>query len=146
MADVLWPYTLPVAAVALIIGHRRRTSIWEAGSWPAYGAGLGVTALPSIATTWADGLGAAAPPGRGSSVHHRRRVRTYLKAPLVIGGGILVMLGFDELAPAVVQLLGLIPRWLPLAAAGLLLLLLGGTYEKRIDEARRLRDTVSSMG
>lgn len=73
-------------------------------------------------------------------------VRTYLKAPLVIGGGILVMLGFDELAPAVVQLLGLIPRWLPLAAAGLLLLLLGGTYEKRIDEARRLRDTVSSMG
>ncbi len=57
-----------------------------------------------------------------------------------------MLVGVHELAPTVVQVLGLVPRWVPLAAAGLLLLLLGATYEKRIDEARRLRDTVRSMG
>ncbi|BCK73528.1 hypothetical protein Srufu_074810 [Streptomyces libani subsp. rufus] len=72
-------------------------------------------------------------------------VRTRLQAPLIIGGGVLMLVGLHELAPTVVQVFGLLPRWVPVAAAGLLLLLLGATYEKRIDEARRLRDTVRSM-
>ncbi|MFF3543763.1 SCO7613 C-terminal domain-containing membrane protein [Streptomyces platensis] len=72
-------------------------------------------------------------------------VRTRLQAPLAVGGCVLVLVGLHELAPTVAQVFGLLPRWVPVAAAGLLLLLLGATYEKRIDEARRLRDTVRSM-
>ncbi|MFJ9850235.1 SCO7613 C-terminal domain-containing membrane protein [Streptomyces sp. NPDC101150] len=139
-------YTLPVTAAALVIGHRRRTSTPGTGSWPAYGAGLSATMLPSLAATWSDEnwvrpllLGAAALLATVVGV------RTRLQAPLVVGSGVLVMVGLHELAPAVVQVLGLLPRWAPLAAAGLLLLLLGATYEKRMDEARRLRDTVRSM-
>ncbi|WP_159393436.1 SCO7613 C-terminal domain-containing membrane protein [Streptomyces rimosus] len=149
LADVTWPeaYTLPVTAAALIIGHRRRMSTRETRSWPAYGAGLSATALPSLAATWTDGnWGRPLLLGAAALFITVVGVRAHLQAPLVVGGGVLVMVGFHELAPAVVQVLGLIPRWLPLAAAGLLLLLLGATYEKRIDEARRLRDTVRSMG
>lgn len=149
LADVTAPegYTLPITAAALVIGHRRRTSTPETGSWPAYGAGLGATMLPSLIATWSDGnwvrpllLGTVA------LLTTVVGVRTRLQAPLVVGGGVLVLVGLHELAPTVVQVLGLLPRWVPLAAAGLLLLLLGATYEKRIGEARRLRDTLRSMG
>ncbi|MFI9024245.1 SCO7613 C-terminal domain-containing membrane protein [Streptomyces sp. NPDC053560] len=140
-------YTLPVTAAALVIGYCRRTSTPGTGSWPAYGAGLSATLLPGLAATWTDEnwlrpllLGAAA------LLSTVVGVRTRLQAPLVVGGGVLVLVGLHELAPTVVQVLGLLPRWVPLAAAGLLLLLLGATYEKRIDEARRLRDTVGNMG
>jgi len=139
-------YTLPITAAALLIGHRRRTSMPGTGSWPAYGAGLGATMLPSIAAMWGDEnwvrpllLGVAALLATVAGV------RTRLQAPLVVGGGVLVLVGLHELAPTVVQVFGLLPRWVPVAAAGLLLLLLGATYEKRIDKARRLRDTVRSM-
>ncbi|MFI6766205.1 SCO7613 C-terminal domain-containing membrane protein [Streptomyces sp. NPDC050355] len=148
LADVSFPeaYTLPVTAAALVIGHRRRTSTPGTGSWPAYGAALGATMLPSLAAVWSDEnwvrpllLGGAALLATVVGV------RTRLQAPLVVGGGVLVLVGLHELAPTVVQVLGLLPRWVPLAAAGLLLLLLGATYEKRIGEARRVRDTMRSM-
>ncbi|MFE1171111.1 SCO7613 C-terminal domain-containing membrane protein [Streptomyces sp. NPDC058773] len=140
-------YTLPVTAAALVIGHRRRTSTPATGSWPAYGAGLSATMLPSLVAVWSDEnwvrpllLGVAALLATVIGA------RTRLQAPLVAGTGVLVLVGLHELAPTVVQVLGLLPRWVPLAAAGLLLLLLGATYEKRIGEARRLRDTVRGMG
>ncbi|POX43261.1 hypothetical protein C3486_01575 [Streptomyces sp. Ru73] len=148
LADVTSPeaYTIPVTAAALVIGHRRRARVPGTGSWPAYGAGLSATVLPSLAATWTDEnwlrpllLGVAA------LLLTVLGVRARLQAPLIVGGGVLVLVGVHELAPTVVQVLGLLPRWVPLAAAGLLLLLLGATYEKRIDEARRLRDAVGSM-
>ncbi|QEV50634.1 hypothetical protein CP981_02200 [Streptomyces platensis] len=139
-------YTLPITAAALVIGHRRRTSTPGTGSWPAYGAGLGAPMLPCLAAMWSDEnwvrpllLGAAALLATVAGV------RTRLQAPLIVGGGVLMLVGLHELAPTVVQVFGLLPRWVPVAAAGLLLLLLGATYEKRIDEARRLRDTVRGM-
>ncbi len=149
MADVTSPeaYTLPVTAAALVIGHRRRTSTPGTGSWTAYGAGLSATMLPSLIAMWSDEhwlrpllLGTAALLATVIGV------RTRLQAPLIVGSGVLLLVGVHELAPTVVQVLGLLPRWVPLATAGLLLLLLGATYEKRIAEARRLRDTVRSMG
>ncbi|MFI8997793.1 SCO7613 C-terminal domain-containing membrane protein [Streptomyces sp. NPDC053542] len=149
LADVTSPeaYTLPVTAVALAIGHRRRKSTPGTSSWAAYGAGLSATMLPSLAATWSDEnwvrpllLGTAALLATVVGV------RTRLQAPLVVGSGVLLLVGAHELAPTVVQVLGLLPRWVPLAAAGLLLLLLGATYEKRLTEARRLRDTVRNMG
>ncbi|WP_432142135.1 SCO7613 C-terminal domain-containing membrane protein [Streptomyces sp. bgisy084] len=139
-------YTLPITAAALLIGHHRRRGTPGTGSWPAYGAGLSATMLPGLAAVWSDEnwirpllLGAAA------LLVTVVGVRTRLQAPLVVGGGVLVLVGLHELAPTVVQVFGLLPRWVPVAAAGLLLLLLGATYEKRMDEARRLRDTVRGM-
>jgi hypothetical protein len=67
-------------------------------------------------------------------------VRFRLQAPLLLGGGALLLTALHELAPRVMQLIGLLPRWVPLALAGLLLLVLGARFEQRLRDARRLRD------
>ncbi|MFG2891269.1 SCO7613 C-terminal domain-containing membrane protein [Streptomyces sp. NPDC048248] len=141
------PYTLPVTAAALVIGHRRRASIPGTSSWPAYGAPLVATMLPSLTAMWGEG-GWMRPLllGTAALLATVVGVRARLQAPSVVGGGVLVLVGLHELAPAVVQVLGLLPRWVPLAAAGLLLLLLGATYDRRIGEARRLREKVRGLG
>jgi hypothetical protein len=58
---------------------------------------------------------------------------------------VLVLDVLHELAPYLVQLAGMFPRWLPPALAGLLLLALGATYEQRIRDARRIREALGRM-
>ncbi len=72
---------------------------------------------------------------------HRR-----LQAPLLLGGAVLAAVALHELAPYVVQVAGALPRWVPPALAGLLLLAVGATYEKRLRDARRLRDAIGRLG
>ncbi|WP_370092772.1 SCO7613 C-terminal domain-containing membrane protein [Streptacidiphilus sp. MAP12-20] len=134
-------YTIAVAALALTIGHLRHRRDPAASSSATYGPGLTVALLPSLLTLWTDGhwlrpllLGLAALLAVVLGVRFR------LRAPLLIGGAVLLLTGVHELAPTVLQVLGLLPRWVPLAAAGLLLLLLGARYEQRLRDARRLRD------
>lgn len=139
-------YTLPVTVPALAVGLLRRRSDPEASSWTAYGPGLAVTLLPSLSAAWGDtgwprplllGLAALAITLAGA--------RLRLRAPLVLGGTALALDALHELAPYVVQVVGVLPRWLPPALAGLLLLAVGATYEQRLREARRLRKTLSRM-
>jgi hypothetical protein len=130
-----------VSAAVLVLGHlRRRRSPWTT-SWSAYGAGLGFTLLPSLGAAWSDDhwlrpllLGLAA---LGTTLAGARR---RLQAPLLVGGAVLVADALHELAPTIAQTLGLLPRWAPLAAAGLLLVFLGATYEHRLADGRRLRE------
>ncbi|MFE1349563.1 SCO7613 C-terminal domain-containing membrane protein [Streptomyces sp. NPDC058757] len=139
-------YTLPVTVPALVVGLLRRRRDPEASSWAAYGPGLAVTLVPGLAAVWSDpdwvrplllGAGALAVTLLGA--------RFRLQAPLVLGGTALVLVGAHELAPYVVQLVGALPRWLPPAAAGLLLLAVGATYERRLCEARMLRERLARM-
>ncbi|MET9608989.1 hypothetical protein ABZZ17_28655 [Streptomyces sp. NPDC006512] len=139
-------YTLPVSVLALAVGFLRRRRDPAAPSWTAYGPGLGATLLPSLAAAWADahwlrplllGLAALALTLAGA---HRR-----LQAPLLLGGATLAAVALHELAPYVVQVVGALPRWLPPALAGLLLLAVGATYEKRLRDARRLRAALGRL-
>ncbi|MEV6250060.1 hypothetical protein AB0M38_28235 [Streptomyces sp. NPDC051742] len=139
-------YTLPVTVPALVAGFLRRRRDAEASSWTAYGAGLAATLLPSLAAAWTDpewvrplALGVAA------LVVTLLGARFRLQALLVLGGVVLALDGLHELAPYVVQAVGALPRWLPPALAGLLLLAVGATYEQRLRDARRLRDRVARM-
>ncbi|NUR41172.1 MAG: hypothetical protein HOV73_13930, partial [Streptomyces sp.] len=50
-----------------------------------------------------------------------------------------------ELAPYIVQVTDALPRWVPPALAGLLLLALGATYEQRIRDVRRLRNKLGNL-
>ncbi|MFJ2440252.1 SCO7613 C-terminal domain-containing membrane protein [Streptomyces sp. NPDC087658] len=68
-----------------------------------------------------------------------------LRAPLVLGGVALGLDALHELAPYAVQAMGALPRWLPPAPAGLLLLGVGATYEQRLRDARRLRRGFARM-
>ncbi|MFF3318395.1 SCO7613 C-terminal domain-containing membrane protein [Streptomyces sp. NPDC003035] len=139
-------YTLPVTVPALVVGVLRRRRDAEASSWVAYGPGLAATLVPSLFAAWADpdwvrplllGLAALAVTLLGA--------RFRLQALLVLGGSVLALDGLHELAPYVVQVVGALPRWLPPALAGLLLLAVGATYEQRLRDARRLRERLGRM-
>ena len=71
--------------------------------------------------------------------------RLRLQAPLVLGGTVLALVGLHELAPHVVQVFDALPRWAPPALAGLLLLAVGATYEQRLRDARRVRESLGRM-
>ncbi len=139
-------YTLPVTVPALVVGFLRRRRDPEASSWMAYGPGLAVTLLPSLGAAWTDPewvrplvLGVAA---LGVTL---LGARFRLQALLLLGGTVLALDGLHELAPYVVQVVGALPRWLPPALAGLLLLAVGATYEQRLRDARRLRERLARM-
>ncbi|MGP4044404.1 SCO7613 C-terminal domain-containing membrane protein [Streptomyces sp. 2A115] len=139
-------YTLPVTVPALVVGFVRRRRDAQASSWAAYGAGLSVTMVPSLLAAWSDPdwprpllLGTAALLVTLVGARHR------LQAPLTLGGTVLVLDALHELAPYLVQLAGALPRWLPPALAGLLLLALGATYEQRIRDARRVREVLGKL-
>ncbi|MEU5219738.1 hypothetical protein AB0G79_26580 [Streptomyces sp. NPDC020807] len=139
-------YSLPVTVPALVVGYLRRRRDPETSSWTAYGPGLAATLLPSLVAAWTDPdwvrpllLGAAA------LVVTLLGARFRLQALLVLGGVTLALDGLHELAPYVVQVVGALPRWLPPAVAGLLLLAVGATYEQRLRDARRLRERLARM-
>ncbi|MGY5073776.1 SCO7613 C-terminal domain-containing membrane protein [Streptomyces griseus] len=147
-SEVSFPeaYTLPVTVPALVVGFLRRRKDPEASSWTAYGPGLAATLLPSLAVAWTDTdwlrpllLGGAVLVVTLLGARHR------LQALLVLGGAVLALDGLHELAPYVVQVAGALPRWLPPALAGLLLLVVGATYEQRLRDARRLKDALGRM-
>ncbi|MGI5448780.1 SCO7613 C-terminal domain-containing membrane protein [Streptomyces sp. CA-243310] len=148
-SGVAWPeaYTLPVTLPALVVGFVRRRRDPAASSWTAYGPGLAATLLPALIAAWGDphwqrplllGLASLALTLLGA---HRR-----LRAPLLLGGATLAAVALHELAPYVVQAVGALPRWLPPALAGLLLLAVGATYEARLRDARRLRAAFGRLG
>ncbi|MET8347673.1 SCO7613 C-terminal domain-containing membrane protein [Streptomyces microflavus] len=139
-------YTLPVTVPALVVGVLRRRKDPGASSWTAYGPGLAATLLPSLAVAWTDPdwlrpllLGVAALVITLLGAKYR------LQALLLLGGAVLALDTLHELAPYVVQVAGALPRWLPPALAGLLLLAVGATYEQRLRDARRLKDVLGRM-
>ncbi|MFE7379925.1 SCO7613 C-terminal domain-containing membrane protein [Streptomyces zhihengii] len=146
--DVTSPeaYTLPVSVPALAVGALRRRRDPGTSSWTAYGPGLAVTLVPSLLWTFGDthwlrplllGLAALAVTLAGA--------KGRLQAPLVLGGTVLALVALHELAPYVAQVVGALPRWIPPAAAGVLLLATGATYEQRLRDARRLREGLGRM-
>ncbi|GAA3111397.1 hypothetical protein GCM10020254_66930 [Streptomyces goshikiensis] len=84
-------YTLPVTLPALAVGFLRRRRDPAASSWTAYGPGLAVTLLPSLAAAWGDphwprplllgggraraDPGGGAPPAAGPAPAGRRHAR-----------------------------------------------------------------------
>ncbi|MER5472339.1 hypothetical protein [Streptomyces sp. NPDC002685] len=139
-------YTLPVTVPALLVGAFRRRRDTAVSSWTAYAPGLSVTLVPSLFAAWGDAqwprpllLGAAALAVTLLGARHR------LQAPLVLGGTVLALDALHELAPYIVQVVDALPRWMPPALAGLVLLALGATYEQRIRDARRVREVLGRM-
>ncbi|NED14714.1 hypothetical protein G3I33_24950, partial [Streptomyces sp. SID9124] len=138
-------YTLPVTVPALVVGVLRRRDP-SASSWTAYGAGLAVTLVPSLGAAWADPhwtrpllLGVAA------LVITLAGARFRLQALLVLGGVVLALDALHELTPYVVQVVDALPRWVAPALAGVLLLAVGATYEKRLRDARRVKEALGRM-
>jgi hypothetical protein len=137
-------YTLPAAGVALLAGWLARRSRTGLSSWVTYGPALAAALLPTLASVLAGegqplrrlllGVGALAVLLAGA---HGR-----LRAPVVAGGTVLAVVALHEL----VLVWDLLPRWIPLAAAGLLLVALAMTLERRRRDLSRIRAALTRMG
>ncbi|WP_213453586.1 SCO7613 C-terminal domain-containing membrane protein [Rhizomonospora bruguierae] len=141
VADVALPeaYTLPFAAMALLIGLIELRQRPDLGSWAAYGPALVAAFLPiTVLVLLTDTspvrqvlllLGAVATLIVGSMGRQR--------APVVVGGLVTTI--------AALSLLRQVGPWLVLIPVGLVLLFLGANYEKRRQDLRRLRGRLNEM-
>jgi hypothetical protein len=139
-------YTLPAAALAVVAGWFARRGRPELPSWSAYGAALAAAFLPTLAVI---ANSTADEPhylrrlllGVGALVVLLAGARARLQAPVVTGGGTLLLVALHEL----VQFWDLLPRWVPLAVGGLLLVGIATTMEQRRRDVARLRAAVARM-
>ncbi len=141
-ADIRTPevYTLPAAlGLALFAVPALRAG---AASWAAEGPAVAVALLPSALVVVAEPTAvrlvgvvtaAAALTVTGALTHRQ--------APFVLGAGALAVVVLGRLAPYA----PLLPRWVTLAAAGLVLLVVGATYERRRQQAREAVAWVAQM-
>ncbi|MBQ1052550.1 hypothetical protein KBX50_29375 [Micromonospora sp. C51] len=142
--SVLEAYTVPLAAVALgagAVGLRTRPGL---NSWLALGPGLAALLLPSLTVVL---FGTDPDPWRRLLLGAAALAATLLgavrrwQAPVLLGAGTLALLALYEL----VRSWDLLPRWAFLAAAGLALIGLATTYERRRRDLLRLRSAVGRM-
>jgi hypothetical protein len=133
-------YTLPAALGLLVLAVPQLRS--GAPSWAAEGAAVGVALVPSALVVVADPtalrlvlvVAAAGVLTVTGTLLHRQ-------APFVLGAGVLLLVTVGRLAPYA----PLLPRWVTLATAGLLLLVVGATYERRRQQAREAVAWVAQM-
>jgi hypothetical protein len=133
-------YTLPAAAGLLVIAVPGLLA--GARSWAAEGAGLAVSLVPSALVVVADPtalrlvlvVAAAAGLTVLGTLRHRQ-------APFVLGASTLLLVTVGRLGPYA----PLLPRWVTLGTAGLLLLVVGATYERRRQQAREAVAWVAQM-
>ncbi|MEV8507090.1 hypothetical protein AB0368_20070 [Actinoplanes sp. NPDC051475] len=141
---VVEAYTIPAAGVALLAGLLARRSVPGLSSWAAYGPALAAALLPTLASVLTGegeplrrlllGVAALAVLLAGS--------RARLQAPVVAGGVVLTLVALHEAA----LVWDLLPRWIPLAAAGLLLVGVAATLERRRRDVARVRAALTRMG
>lgn len=132
-------YTLP-AVVALLLAAG--PGLWTAPSWTVWGAPLLVGLVPSTLVVLHDPnalrlvllVSAAAACAVLGTLTHRQ-------APFLIGLGVLLTVAVSELGPYAAVL----PRWLSLGVAGVLLLAVGATYERRLVQAREAIGWVGAL-
>ena len=105
----------------------------------------------------ASSLGSAARAIKGTTAPRRNKIaaadcsaavavvligaRWRLRAPFVVGGAVLALVAAHEVA----LVWDLIPRWAPLATAGLALVAVATTYERRRRDLARLVGAVGRM-
>jgi hypothetical protein len=136
-------YTLPAAGLVLLAGWLAARSRPGLHSWSAYGPALVAGFGPSLAlmlTVPGEPLRRLAIGLAGVAVVLGGAVRRR-QAPVVVGGAALVLVAAHESA----LLWDLLPRWIPLGAAGLVLVGLAVTYERRRRDVARLRAAVGGM-
>ena len=135
-------YTLPSAVALLVVGyvHLRRDP--RAGTMTSLTPGLALGLVPSLLWVLADPIAIRSLLlGVACLVLVLAGVRLHWSAPVVLGavvGTILVV----RLAIPVVEP---VPRWALIGAAGILLVTVGITWEKRVRDARRIAGYVRGL-
>jgi hypothetical protein len=149
LADVTAPeaYTVPSGVALLVVGFVRRRKEPAYGSWRAYGSGLSLVLVPSLLRAVTD-AGDLRPLllALGALFVLALGVRYRLQAPLALGALVLGIDAVVQLAPYLVALYDVVPRWVAIGLIGLALLGAGATYEQRVRDLRRVRRGVAGLG
>jgi hypothetical protein len=145
--DVPEAYTVPPALLLLCFGLLRRHRDRGVGSWAAYSPALLLGLVPSLVRATTD-AGAVRPLllGLAALVVLAVGVARRLQAPLVVGGAVLAVDAVVQLAPYLVAVYDVVPRWVTIGLVGLALVGAGATYERRVQDLRRVGRSVSRMG
>jgi hypothetical protein len=140
------PYTVPAAAILIAFGRHHWRGSPGSGSWASYGPGLALLLLPSLTVAWQeDGWLRPLLLGVAAAMVTLAGGRARLRAPLLLGAAVMVLDAGHELAPAISQLVGMLPRWVPIAVIGVVLLGVGSTYEARLRDLNTLRRAVARL-
>jgi hypothetical protein len=136
------PYAVPIATVLLLLGYLRRRREPATGSVAAYSPGLALLLLPSLYVSFTD-PGPARPLVLGLAALGITLLgaRYRLRAPLLIGGSVLAVDVARQVSPYVWAL----PRWVIIGTAGVLLVWVGATYERRRRDSDRLRHELARL-
>ena len=140
-------YSVPAGVALLVLGGLRRRRDPAYGSWNAYGSGLSLVLLPSLARAVTDAgdlrplLLALAAAGVLAVGAARR-----LQAPLVLGAAVLAVDALVQLAPTLAAVYDVVPRWVTIGLLGLALVGAGATYEQRVRDLRRVGRHVARLG
>ncbi len=133
-------YTLPAAVGLLLLAVPALRA--GATSWAAEGPATAVALLPSALVAVAEPTAVRlAGAVTAAVVLTVAGTLTHRQAPFVVGAGALVLVVLGRLAPYA----PLVPRWVTLATAGLVLLVVGATYERRRQQAREAVAWVAQM-
>jgi hypothetical protein len=139
---VVEAYTLPAAAVALAAGY----VTWKRGpgrSWLALGPAIVIALGPTLdLAIKQNDAGRSILVAAGAVAVVLLGAWKRLQAPLVLGSAALLILSIDTSGPAAARL----PRWVPLALAGVLLMWVGARFERSREAARRASQTFQHFG
>jgi hypothetical protein len=138
---------VPSGVALLVVGFLRRRKEPAYGSWRAYGSGLSLVLVPSLLRAVTD-AGDLRPLllALGALFVLALGVRYRLQAPLALGALVLGIDAVVQLAPYLVALYDVVPRWVAIGLIGLALLGAGATYEQRVRDLRRVRRGVAGLG
>ena len=139
-------YTMPAALTVILFGWRQSVRDRQASSWLAYGPGLALLLLPSLAVVW-QSAGWIRPLllGLAATCLALAGARWGQQAPLLAGAVVAVLDAGRELAPAVLGLVHGLPGWIPIAALGTTMLWAGATYEARLRNLSAIRSRLAAM-
>ncbi len=135
-------YTVPAAVMLIGLGLAHRTRVDTMHSWTAYGVGLALGFGPSVVIALRTG-GAVRPIVliAAAFVAVLLGVRSRLQAPIVAGAATLVVLAGEGLGPVAAD----IPRWALLGTVGVVVLWLGASADRRLEQLHRWRVSLDQL-
>lgn len=134
-------FTLPVAALTLFAGYRAARKDSSLPSWTAYGTGLVAALAPTLLQLGAgESVLRPAVLAWASLAILLAGAAMRLKAPVAIGAATLLITATYQLSPYAEYL----PRWIIVGTIGALLIAIGATYERRLQQARSIRNHFAS--
>lgn len=148
-ADPIELVTAPIAVALVLHGIRSLRARPEQRSWPAVGGGLALLLLPSLVFDFVSDnhLWRVIVLGVVALAVLLAGVRFRLQAPVLLGGVVLIVHAVAQLWPWIASIYESVSGlwWLWIGIAGVLLIVVAATYERRIREVKAVALAIRAL-